>query len=628
MCGIVGLINTNNYDFDLNTLSHRGPDSKGFFKDEDVYLGHTRLAIQDLSENGFQPMFTSDKRYIIVFNGEIYNHNEIRSEYLKNIQFKSNSDTETLLYGFVEYGVEILAKLNGIFAFAIYDTFKKNIFIARDQFGVKPLYYNKINNSISFSSELKALTKLNFDKEINLNAVANYLTYLWSPGSETPFKNVNKLLPGHYMFGNINNINQITPIKYYYTKLDGNYFNKSEDTLINELNLILRKAVERQLLSDVPVGFFLSGGLDSSLIVAIARDLFPEKEFNCFTINIDEDQGNLDNFENDFYYANKVAKLLNVNLNIVSAKIDIVESFDQMIWHLDEPQADPAPLNVFNIAKIAKKMGIKVLLSGTGGDDLFSGYRRHKVLKLIKITEYIPKYLLIIIQKFCLLFPPNNVLSRRIYKIILNINKSLKDQMICLFEWLPRNIVNSLFLKSNYDLLINKNPKSFFLNLLDDIPNEKNILNQMLYWELNSFLVDHNLNYTDKMSMAVGVETRVPFLDKELVEFSQKIHPKYKLKRNETKYLLKKVAEKYLPKDVIYRSKTGFGAPVRKWVIKDLNEIISNKLSKEKIDKRGIFNFNEIKNLILANKHGKIDASYSIWCLLAIESWFEQFVDS
>lgn len=633
MCGIVGRIGKSHTNIDgyLDRISHRGPDSKGFYEDEEVLLGHTRLAIQDLSENGNQPMFSADGRYVIIFNGEIYNHLDIRESMLKDQIFRSTGDTETVLYACIRYGTDILNKLNGIFAFALYDRQTCQLLIARDHFGVKPLYIYHKDNLLLFSSEIKALLNGSIDTTINVPALVNYLSFLWSPGEMTAFQFVKKLLPGHYLqlstksaSGNIN------PKQYYFSSFNGEYSKASEEELIDELDILLQTAVKRQMLADVPVGFFLSGGLDSTLLVAIARKLYPERSLPCFTIDVDDWQGDSkggEDFANDLDYARKAAKLLNVELKEIKADIHIVKDFDQMIWSLDEPQADAAPLNVLNIAKLARENGIKVLIGGTAGDDLFSGYRRHMALRYEKIFKWIPVWLGRLIKIGVSMLPANTTLGRRLRKITINLDKSMLNRMKGYFEWLPVEKVKKLFHNRFANELAEYDPGEYFETLLREIPQEKNILNQMLFWELRTFLVDHNLNYTDKMTMAVGVEARVPYLDLELVAFSQKLPPTLKMKNGEAKYLLKKVAERYLPNDIIYRPKTGFGAPVRKWIKDDLSVYINENLGEHVLEKQGLFNAQEVNQLILANKNGMLDASYTIWSLLAIESWIRQFSD-
>lgn len=623
MCGILGYYGNNETLFkekiSLDIISHRGPDFSESISKENYFLGHTRLSILDLSTNGNQPMISKDGKYGIIFNGEIYNHLDLRERELKSIDFTSTSDTETLLYGLIEIGVNFINKLNGIFAFSFYNFETKEFIIVRDHFGVKPLYYYLNENEICFSSESKAFMSYLPHVTVNESALKNYLNFLWSPGELTPVHEIKKLLPGHMLTGASDNLKTIEITQYYQIPFnDTSIENKPEQYFIDALDVQLTEAVRRQMLADVPIGFFLSGGLDSSLIVAIARKLFPEKEIECYTIN--SPNVSKEGFTDDLFYAKRVSEFLDVNLTIIDANADILDYFDKIIYHLDEPQADAAPINVYNICNEAKKHGIKVLIGGTAGDDLFSGYRRHQALKLEKVLVFLPLFLRKFLKKIVSGLNKKNPKYRRLNKLLSNIDKSKLERMIGYFDWIDLKILNGLFLKKN-----NFDHHSFFKKLTKAIPEKTSDLNKMLFWELNTFLVDHNLNYTDKLSMATGVEVRVPFLDKELVEFSTKIPVHLKLKGNETKYILKKVAERYLPKDVIYRSKTGFGAPVREWLLNDMSPMIDKYLSKEVIEKRNIFNYKKVHELIENNKKGKIDASYTIWSLLAIESWMQQF---
>ena len=625
MCGIIGYFGLNEKKFtrkvDLNLISHRGPDNKGSFHGQRFYLGHTRLSILDLTSRGNQPMLSKDKKYAIIFNGEIYNHNELRENILTDVNFISNSDTETLLYGLIKYGETFLNKINGIFCFAFIDLSSGNFIVARDFFGIKPLYYHLNNSEFFFSSELKAISPHLNKKTLNINALRNYINFLWSPGEITPINEIMKLKPGNLVSGNLNSIKNINFKRYYKIQFPTSfdYSIDNEDLLIDKLENKLINVVKRQLLSDAPVGFFLSGGLDSSLIVAIAKKINPEKNFECFTIKSDDfkDEG----FSDDLHYAKKVSKYLDVNLNIVDGEKNIIEFFDDVIYFLDEPQADPASINVYNITKLARAKGIKVLLGGTGGDDIFSGYRRHKALRLEKIYDYMPKFLRIFIKFILVKINCTTPIVRRLKKLTKDLDKSKEERFFGYFDWIDNITLNSIFLNKNLS-----DKHDFFRELDSDLPKGIDDLNRILYYEINSFLVDHNLNYTDKLSMANGVEVRVPYLDKELFEFSLSISPDLKMKGNTTKYILKKVAERYLPKDVIYRSKTGFGAPVRKWIKNDMDFLIDKYLNKEIINKRNIFNYEKIEKLIVDNKNGKIDSSYSIWGLLTIESWIRQFM--
>lgn len=624
MCGIIGLINSES-EIEVEPLIHRGPDSYGVFENDNVKLGHTRLSIQDLTSAASQPMQSEDGNYVLIFNGEIYNHREIRLALEeKGISFKTEGDTETVLYALINYGKEALKEFNGIFALSFYDIPNQTLLVARDRFGVKPLYYSFFENSMVFSSEIKALMRIQgIKKDINIDALEQYVRFLWCPGTETAFSYVKKLLPGQMIIMELGMNKFDYSLSRFHDFVSAPLESKmSEQEWIELLDKTLEQAVRRQLLSDVPVGFFLSGGLDSSLIVAMARKIMPEKAIKCFTIDTSE-FGDSEGFSNDLYYARKVAKHLKLDLEIVNSDIDILEDFDKMVWHLDEPQADIAPLHVYNISKRAECLGIKVLLGGTGGDDLFSGYRRHEALGILKKLEKTPPIVLTILKSVLQLTPINKNRKRRILRLLNALLENGLDKIFALFEWIPYHKSRKLFATQI------KNKRFGFFYEITEKENLNNFtIDDLLNIEKRSFLVDHNLNYTDKMGMATGVEIRVPFLDNELEKFAHTIPENMKIKNNQTKYLLKKVAERYLPQDVIYREKAGFGGPVRKWVNNELQERISMDLSQERLKNQGIFNAKEVGKLIDNNKLGKVDASYSILALLSIQSWINQYITS
>lgn len=632
MCGIIGVVGKferESFKRSLSKIAHRGPDDLGIYYSKNVSLGHQRLSIQDLSENGHQPMHTADGDWTIIFNGEIYNHLDIRKELESKYVFNSSGDTETLLYAFIEYGIDVLKRLNGIFSFAILNHKLDELYIVRDQFGIKPLYYYLKDEILIFGSEIKSFIEFdNFDCATDVKAILDHISFLWSSGDKTPFLNVKKLLPGHYIKLSIQDLTSLSIHKYYEIPFNGNYLDLSEEEIIEGLEQHLIKAVERQLLSDVPVAFFLSGGLDSSAIVAIAKKLRPFERLRCYTIkNIDANMTD-EGFADDLLYARKISRILDLDLIEVEVDVNIISDFDKMIYHLDEPQADAAPLNVLRICEQAKRDGYKVLLGGTAGDDLFTGYRRHQALNLEKRINKIPVFFRRIIKLLTTLLGNRNSTKRRIKKIAQNIEKPGIERLYGYFEWLSiakaKRLLNAKIRTEFQDY----RPIDYFKDLLLNIPDEHSEINKYLYWEIKTFLVDHNLNYTDKMSMASGIEVRVPFLDLELVEYSAKIPPELKLKGNVVKYILKKTMESYLPHEIIYRSKTGFGAPIRQWVTQDLNEKIQEYLGEGSVMRRGIFDPLEISALISDNKSGRVDASYSILALMAIESWFRQFVDN
>ena len=618
----------------VSAMRHRGPDDEGQFSADGLSLGHRRLSILDLTEAGHQPMSSEDGRYVLAFNGEIYTHLDIRRELEPEFHFHSQSDTETLLYGLIKHGEKLLPRLNGIFSFAFFDRQTRRLLLARDHFGVKPLYYVVDGGQLAFASEMKSLLELpDLPKEIDLKGVANYLCFLWSPGGRTAFEAVRKMSPGHYAWVDLNEpVEAIREVCYYHPPFDGSRSTSTEAELIEELDQRLQTAVERQLQSDVPVGYFLSGGLDSSLLVAMARKLRPHEPLQAFTIDttgVEATEG----FVSDLGYAKQVAKHLNVTLEVIDPSCDLVRLFDQIVWHLDEPQADAAPLNVLSICKRAKEMGYKVLLGGAAADDLFSGYRRHEALGLEPWLRRTPAFLRSALGSVATaavaaiaMMTAKPALLRRMRKLTEGLGQSPVERMVGYFTWIEPERLDQLLSPQAREQLRGYRPVDSLIEMLSEIPNETSPLNQMLYLEMKSFLVDHNLNYTDKLSMATGVEVRVPFLDLDLVQFSTTVPPELKMRGRVTKYLLRKLAERYLPKEVIYRPKAGFGGPVRKWMLNELAPMVEERLSPERIARRGLFDPAAVRKLIDDNREGHIDVAYTIWTLLAIESWCEQFV--
>jgi asparagine synthase (glutamine-hydrolysing) len=634
MCGFCGILSKNHQEVigrATQLIAHRGPDDMGIFHGDGISLGHRRLAIQDLSENGHQPMFDKTGRYAMVYNGEVYNHFEIREDLKNEFEFKSTSDSETLLYGFIKYGTALFNKLNGIFSIAYYDLEKGEVTVVRDQFGVKPMYYSSGSDFFYFASESKAFVHLpEVDKTPDIEAIGNYLNFLWSPGEPTAVKGVKKLLPGHYIKVSVSDFQQnrgaVVPVQYYEIPFNQERIQATEAELIDALEVHLSKAVERQLLSDVPVGFFLSGGLDSSAIVAMAKKVMPNERLKCYTI--DYGDADADGVETDLDYAKQVALHLDVDLEIVQGTKDILAEYESMIYHLDEPQTDIAPIHVRNICRAARADGRVVLLGGTAGDDLFSGYRRHQVLPLEKMIDYIPQPIRYLAQKCAApIAKGNSAMHRRVAKALRNVHLKGLERMAAYFSWLELDTIKGLFAPKFQKQLASFNPSDTLIASLKQIPNEKERLNQMLFWELKYFLVDHNLNYTDKLGMAEGVEIRVPFLDKELLEFSTKLPIEFKLKGKTTKYLLKKLMERYLPHEVIYRSKSGFGGPVRQWINHEKIDWVNQKLSKEEIDRLGMFDYTAVKNLIEQSRVGSMDGAYSVLSLIGIHSYFIQIAN-
>lgn len=631
MCGIAGIISSKYKDGQMELAlmqqMHRGPDGSGLYTEAPLVLGHNRLAIQDLSDNGKQPMLSCNQNFIIVYNGEIYNHQEIRDSLIvKGVNFKSQSDTETILYGYIHYGESILNRLNGIFAFAIYDKEKRSLFAARDPYGVKPFYFYNHNNQFVFSSELKTILKLSdCNKNINLNAQYQTLMLQWNIGEDTGFERIKKLAPGHLLNINIDDTSTLKIKKWSNENLTGQYLQQDEDKWVKMLDSALTDAVKRQLLSKKPISFFLSGGLDSSLLIAIAQKLEPTVKHQAFCISTGAAFGN-EGFSDDVHFAKIVANHLQVDLEIIEAKSDFLDEFDEMIFQLEELQADIAPIFVGQIAKAASARGFSVMISGVGGDDIFTGYRRHQAINKENWIKKAPNLLSAAIN-LIVPFLPKNATKRRLKYLVQKLGLNPQERLFSYFFWANKNDVLKLFSDKALALIHQNCIEQQFEEYLKRIPANTSLLDKMLQLEINSFLPNHNLNYTDKMGMASSIEIRVPYLDLELTKLAASIPPELKLKGMTTKYLLKKVAEKYLPAEVIYRSKTGFGAPIRNWLQTDkkLQEAVWKRISSPIFSNNDLYNHKEITALFQDTIHNKKDGAYTILGLLAIESWTRQF---
>ncbi|MCG8345682.1 MAG: asparagine synthase (glutamine-hydrolyzing) [Chlorobiales bacterium] len=630
MCGILGYsgsFDAAGLSAGLETIAHRGPDDSGMYADEQagVGLGHVRLSILDVSSLGHQPMLSSDGRVVLVFNGEIYNFRELRSELeARGYRFRGHSDTEVLLNLYLEEGENLMARLNGIFGFAIWDNRTRSLLIVRDGLGVKPLYYCISRKGFAFASEIKGLLQLvPEERQIDLSALHRYMSFLWCPGEGTPFKSVRKLLPGEAMVVRKGHIERRW--SWYRLPILSGFIRYYDDSAsLKGTVQHLRQAVHRQMVADVPVGAFLSGGLDSSAVVAFAREQNPD--IRCFTIEVagGQEEGTTD----DLPYARRVAEHLGVELNVVTIDSGrMADGLERMVWQLDEPLADPAPLNVLYISQLAQENGMKVLLSGAGGDDLFTGYRRHHALNLERWWSWLPKSMRFGLEKATKQLDQRRTWTRRLTKWFNGATLDVDERIANYFLWACESDLLSLYTSDIRAQLNDACAIDHLLEFMASAPTNLSSLERMLLLDQRFFLADHNLIYTDKMSMAAGVEVRVPFLDLELVEFAARIPPQFKQRGSEGKWVLKKAMEPYLPRDVIYRPKTGFGAPLRRWMRKELRPLLRDMLSAESLNKRSIFDAGAVQKLMENNDSGRIDASYILLSILCTEIWCRKFID-
>ncbi len=629
MCGITGFFGKFPLArvYAMNRLvAHRGPDDEGFFTDENngVALGHRRLSIIDLSPAGRQPLANDDGTLHLTFNGEIYNYRELRAELeARGYRFRTQTDTETILHLYDAEGDDCVKRLNGIFAFALWDGRRQRMLVARDHFGIKPLYYSELPGGVVFGSELKSLlVHPEISRELDQQAIHQHLSFIWSTAPHTMLRGVKKLEPGFLLILEKGRI--VKKECFYDLPYDGTRLAGTRAEHLEQLHELLAQAVERQLVSDVPVAAFLSGGLDSSSVVAMMHRAGVERP-RCYTINFGEDAP-ADENPPDLEFARIAAKHLDADLHEVYVKPDVVSFIEKMVYVLDEPQADPACINVSLIAEQTRADGYKVLLSGVGGDDIFTGYRRHLALRLEKFWGWLPQ-------------PARNFLAfgvkdlgvagkftRRLHKYFANAPMSAEDRLLTYFVWNTEEVRRSLYAPDLARSLADYDTLEPLRNTLSRIPDEHDPLNRMLYLEAKHFLPDHNLNYTDKMSMLHGIETRVPLLDLDLVRFAVHLAPEEKLVGCKLKSAFKDAMRRDLPSIIIDRPKTGFGAPLRRWIRHDLREMVRDVLSEKALRERGLFDPSAVRKLIKRNESQEVDASYLIFSLMCIEMWMRNFV--
>ncbi len=628
MCGIAGFCGHPAVDVSdavLDRIGHRGPDGHGRYNSTcgSVSLFHTRLAILDPTPDGAQPMAAADGHVVITFNGEIYNFRELRAGLeARGYVFHTHTDTEVLLALYLEHGTALLERLNGIYAFALWDARSKVLFVARDGLGVKPLYFSESGGAFAFASEIKALLCFPWvSRTLDPQALAHYVRYLWCPAPRTPLAEVHKLEPGTALIVRESRI--VKRWRHYALPAPSPDRSRSIADWTAEVRRVLATAVERQMVSDVPLGAFLSGGLDSSAVVAYARQHTAER-LQCFTIDFDEQLAKEEGFERDFPYAERVARHLDVDLHVVRVDSGMAGELARMVWQLDEPQADLSALNVLFISRLARQHGIKVLLSGAGGDDVFTGYRRHRALGLNAVWDRMPRTLRGFLAGVGRRLPGRPPLLRRLGKLLTAAKIEGDERLASYFDWAPAETVRNLF-EPELARTLNEEP---LLADLQRMPAIATPLQRMLLLEQRYFLADHNLNYTDKMSMAAGVEARVPFLDPDLVALAARIPDRFRQHGAQSKWVLRKAMEGTLPNDVIYRPKMGFGVPLRVWLRGPLKTMMFDLLSTDTIRKRGLFDPTPVSRLVSENETGQTDYAYSILSLMCIELWCQGFLDN
>lgn len=634
MCGIAGIVGQADQQLIHNmtvALAHRGPDDSGVhvLAEDDVALGHRRLSIIDLSAAGHQPMTNAAGHLTIVYNGELYNFRELRAELeQKGYAFRSNSDTEVLLCAYEAWGVGCLNKLIGMFAFAIWDAKSKTLFAARDQLGVKPFYYALTNGRFVFASELKALLHVpGLQREIDVDAIHSILLFLWIPDPKTIFQNILKLPAGHYLEYHQGKLK----LERYWEIPTAHTDSRPESYYVEGLRAYLQQAVQRQMISDVPVGAFLSGGLDSSAVVSLARGQ-SNGNFSTYTIKFSEEDSRLEAMPDDAKYARLIAQRFGTEHHEITIAPNLVDLLPKILWHLDEPIADPAAINTYLIAKAAKDSGTTVLLNGMGGDEIFAGYRKHLASMLAITYRRIPQFLRKALVESFVHFAPVAFsqrgwrTARWAKRFIKNAGCDPVNSFIGSYSYYDEAEFQQLLAPEFYMPREQTYPLRRHFECFGQA-GELEYLNQMCFVDSKMFLPGLNLMYSDKATMAAGVESRPPLADHKVVEFAFSIPAKYKIHGLHSKYVFKKAMEPLLPREVIYRPKAAFGAPLRSWVKNGLDVLMQDLLSEERIKRRGYLNPAYVQKIIADDRAGRQDNAHRIWALLTLEMWFQIFVD-
>jgi asparagine synthase (glutamine-hydrolysing) len=631
ICGFVGRADRLLIESMTASLAHRGPDGEGIrvFPSSDgstpAALGHRRLSILDTSPKGSQPMVRAD-RYWITYNGELYNFRALRSELRADgFRFRSECDTEVLLAMYARYGEGMMDRLNGIFALAIWDTEREELFLARDRLGVKPLYYAEEGGALYFGSELKALLPALRPPSLRHTAIAEYLTFLWVPDPETLLDGIQQLPAGHcasYAGGKLE-------LRQYWDASFDVEGGVSEAAWTERVRETAQAAVRRQMVSDVPLGSFLSGGLDSGAVTATMRAAKPR--VTAYTVGFSEEDLAHEIVPDDLRYARSLGRELRLDHRERVLSPEIVDLLPKLIWHMDEPIADPAAITTYLICAAARER-LTVILSGMGADEIFAGYPRHLAAQLTRPADLLPRALRRLIRTSLdgrlTMGRPGRLRGprRNAMKLLRGIDQSFADRYLTYCSYYRPEELSGLLSGELRAEIGSHDPLHRHREYLSR-DDDGDWLNRLLYLDVKTFLPCLNLAYTDRMSMAASTEVRVPLLDDELVQLASRIPANLKLRRLTRKYVLKRAMHGVLPEAVIWRRKAGFGAPLRAWMGGELQPLIDDCLSPATVRERGLFDPVAVRGLIRDNEAGTADNALRIWALVVLELWQRTFPD-
>lgn len=618
MCGIAGIINFDSEHLveaeklrQMNSwMQNRGPDNEGYWIDQNIGLAHRRLSIIDLSELGHQPMLTSEEKIAITFNGEIYNFATLQSELKqKGVSFRSNSDTEVLLYGYREWGIEqLLQKIEGMYAFCLVDREQGVAFLGRDVFGKKPLYVHHNQKSISFSSDLRSISKQGIDLTLDLEALSYYLQELGVPQPKTIWKEVQQVRPAHYLTISIGQgkVEQ----KRYRTISHSNKLDISEQEAESKVEEMLTKAIMKRTVADVPVACFLSGGVDSGLIVSLLAQN-SSTPVNTFSVGFGEEE------YNELPYAKQLAERYNTNHTELIIEPDITDIVDHVVGDMGEPFADSSIIPTYLVSK-AMAQHYKVALSGDGGDELF-GYPNYAYYH--KVDEFLKAHSSSSSRKMAVM---KSKITSRLGSAenlgALNNSAMTEDNGLALMRKMA-------FAENNLQGLLNNAPAGYTRKYMDKAwlrSDGKSFADRVFAGSLDSRLLNDYLVKVDRGSMMVSLEVRSPFLDADLAEFAFQIPNHIKFKNNEPKHILKHLAVKHIDKDMFKRQKSGFSIPLKTWLRNELKELLQDTLSADSLRKSGVFNPEQVQRLVTEHVSGTSNHEHRLWALLCFESWYQR----
>lgn len=597
-------------------LAHRGSDDRGVWQSHSTFLGNRRLSVIDLP-GGHQPMASSGGRFWITYNGELYKFLDLRAQLeAKGYVFTSKSDTEVVLRSYEEWGEECLQRFNGMFAFAIWDTQEQQLFLARDRVGKKPLYYYHDDHRFVFASEIKAILEhSDVPRRVNRDVIHLYLSYGYVPAPYTMFEGIHELPPGHTLTVRDG---KVTLREYWDVPLPRPALpQRSEADIIEQLKHLLENAVRARLISDVPLGTFLSGGVDSTAVVALMARMM-DQPVKTFAIGFEDEPS-----FNELEYARLAARAYGTDHHEFIVRPDAVDLLPSLVWHYDQPFGDSSAIPTYLISKLSREH-VTVALTGDGGDELFAGYDRFAAARLAETYHRTPRFIQAALDRILHMLPEStryNGLIRRTRQFVEYAPLPLAQRYL---GWV--GIFNDGFIRELLANETNVDPVGHFQSYFDRL-QDVDPIGQLLYVNTKTYLPGDLLVKTDRMTMAHSLEARCPFLDKELLEFAARIPSDIKLKGLTTKHILKKAVEGLVPREIIRRKKHGFGVPVGLWFRTSLKSYVGDMLLSPQALKRGYFRDDAVRRLIGEHQSGKRDHGHRLWALLTFEMWHRVFIE-